>query len=147
MATITSLARELNPKRVGEHIYCHPQTNCFVRSELFSVARQARFPKLGSKHWPEYDQENLIHEILWGFVLPQHWRFPRPKGTVPKAFTPLRRVGFIAWRLRRPYYGKSRRGWRYFRQCRTRVGCGPATGPTLKTTLCQTRLFDGARDR
>ena len=32
------------------YIYCHPQTDCFVLSELFSVVRQARFPKLGSKH-------------------------------------------------------------------------------------------------
>ena len=31
------------------YIYSHPQTDCFVLSELFSVARQARFPKLGSK--------------------------------------------------------------------------------------------------
>ena len=31
------------------YIYCHPQTDCFVQSELFSVARQARFLKLGSK--------------------------------------------------------------------------------------------------
>ena len=31
------------------YIYCHPQTDCFVLSGLFSVARQVRFPKLGSK--------------------------------------------------------------------------------------------------
>ena len=79
MATITSLARELNPTGVGEHIYCHPQTNCFVRSELFSVVRLARFPKLGSKHWPEYDQENLIHEILWGFVMQKNHKISARK--------------------------------------------------------------------
>ena len=50
VATISSLARELNPTGVGEHIYCHPQIDCFVLPELFSVARQARFPKPGSKH-------------------------------------------------------------------------------------------------
>ena len=30
-------------------IYCPPQTDCFVVSQLFSVARHARFPKLESK--------------------------------------------------------------------------------------------------
>ena len=37
VATITSLARELNSTGVGEYIYiyCHPQTDCFVLSELF----------------------------------------------------------------------------------------------------------------
>ena len=50
VANITSLARELNPTGEGKHIYCHPQTDCSVLSQLFSVARQARFPKLGSKY-------------------------------------------------------------------------------------------------
>ena len=49
VATITFLAREFNPTGVGEHIYCHPQTECFLVSQLFSMARQDRFPKLGSK--------------------------------------------------------------------------------------------------
>ena len=31
------------------YIYCHPQTDCFIVSQLFSVARHTRFPKLGSK--------------------------------------------------------------------------------------------------
>ena len=31
------------------YIYSHPETDCFVLSEVFSVARQVRFPKLGSK--------------------------------------------------------------------------------------------------
>ena len=31
------------------YMYSHPKTDCFVLSELFRVARQARFPKLGSK--------------------------------------------------------------------------------------------------
>ena len=29
VATITSFAREFNPTGVGEHIYCHPQTDLF----------------------------------------------------------------------------------------------------------------------
>ena len=31
------------------YIYCHPQTDCFILSELFSVARHAGRSKLGSK--------------------------------------------------------------------------------------------------
>ena len=31
------------------YIYCHPQTDCFVLSELFSVARQGGSSKPGSK--------------------------------------------------------------------------------------------------
>ena len=36
----------------NEYMYiyiCHPHTDCFVVAQLFSVARHARFPKLGSK--------------------------------------------------------------------------------------------------
>ena len=48
--TITSFAREPNPRGVGECIYIviHRQI-CFVLSELISVARRARFSKLGLK--------------------------------------------------------------------------------------------------
>ena len=49
VVTITFLARELNPTGIGEHIYCHPQRDCFIVSQNFSVARHARFTKLGSK--------------------------------------------------------------------------------------------------
>ena len=31
------------------YIYCHPQTDCFVVSQIFSVARSAKCFKLGSK--------------------------------------------------------------------------------------------------
>ena len=31
------------------YIYCHPQTDCFILSELFSVARHAGRSKPGSK--------------------------------------------------------------------------------------------------
>ena len=44
------------------YIYCHPQTDCFVVSQLFSVARHARFSKLGSKHgWLIYQPKILPH--------------------------------------------------------------------------------------
>ena len=40
--------RWLNPHG-GERIYCHPQTDCFVVSQLFSVVKHAGRYKLGSK--------------------------------------------------------------------------------------------------
>ena len=43
---ICSLLFEHNP---DIHIYSHPQTDCFVASPLFSVARHVRRLKLGSK--------------------------------------------------------------------------------------------------
>ena len=43
------------PTLCGWHIYCHPQTDCFVVSQLFSMARHAIFSKLESK------PETLIH--------------------------------------------------------------------------------------
>ena len=45
----SSLARELNPTGLGEHIYWHPQTDLLRSIRTFSVAGQTRFPKLGSK--------------------------------------------------------------------------------------------------
>ena len=45
----------LNAEGVSSYIYiyiyihCHPQTNCFVVSQLFSVARHVGRLKLGSK--------------------------------------------------------------------------------------------------
>ena len=53
--------------------------------------------------------------------------FLRTQGTVSSRLLPLNeRVGFIAWYLSRRYFG----------HCRTRVGFGPAIGPSLKTVLC-----------
>ena len=57
VATITSLARELNPTRVGEHIYTTKQSlyiiyiyiHIYIYTELFSVARHERCFKLWSK--------------------------------------------------------------------------------------------------
>ena len=49
VATITSLATELNPTEAGEHIYCHPHIDCFFLSDLFSAARKARFLMMGLK--------------------------------------------------------------------------------------------------
>ena len=64
VTTITSLATELKPTGVGEHTYCHSQTDCFVVSQLFSVASKARFPKLGSKHGWLKRQSKILY-IYW----------------------------------------------------------------------------------
>ena len=73
--------------------------------------------------------------------------FIRPQGAISPGLYPLRGVGFIAWRLRAPQKGECRRGRRYFWPCRTRVGFGPATGPTLKTALCHIRVLVGRFDK
>ena len=41
------------------YIYCNPQTDCFVLSELFSVARHAGRSKPGSKPVQLYVRLNL----------------------------------------------------------------------------------------
>ena len=60
--------------------------------------------------------------------VPRHWRFPPASGGHPPAgFYPLRGLLTGAW-------GRRRR--RHFWPCRTRVGFGPATGPTIKAASC-----------
>ena len=41
------------------YIHCHPQTDCFVLSELFSVARHAGRSKPGSKPVQLYVRQGL----------------------------------------------------------------------------------------
>ena len=45
---------------VGERIYCHPQTDCLVVSQLFSVARHAGRLKLGLKPAQLYVRLSII---------------------------------------------------------------------------------------
>ena len=52
---------------------------------------------------------------------------------------------FISWRLRRPHWGNADGAEGIFGSCRTRVGCGPASGPTLKKALCRTCRVVGRR--
>ena len=68
--------------------------------------------------------------------------FLRPQGAIPPGLYPLRGVYCLA-----PQKGECRRGRRYFWPCRTRVGFGPATGPTLKTALCHIRALVGRNDK
>ena len=68
--------------------------------------------------------------------------FLRPQGATPQAYTPFGGGYCLA-----PQKGECRRGRRYFWPCRTRVGFGPATWPTLKTALCHIRVLVGRIDK
>ena len=57
-AADNSFARVLNPHG-GAYVYCHPQTDCFILSELFSVARHAGHSKPGSK--PDLSFKCIFH--------------------------------------------------------------------------------------
>ena len=63
------------------------------------------------------------------------------RGPTPQAFTPF--GGCYCLVPEAPQKKECRRGRRYFWPCRTRVGFGPATGPTLKTALCHMRALVG----
>ena len=50
------------------YIYCHPQTNCFIVSQLFSVARLAGCFKLGSKPPQLYIRFSILlfrHQVTY----------------------------------------------------------------------------------
>ena len=70
--------------------------------------------------------------------------FLRPQGAIPQAFTPF---GGYCLAPEVPQKGECRRGRRYFWPGRTRVGSGPATGPTLKTALRHIRALVGCIDK
>ena len=57
--------------------------------------------------------------------------FLRPQRALSQAFTSFGRVGFIAWRLRRPNKGNADGAVGIFGKCRAREGYGPAPGPTM----------------
>ena len=84
-----------------------------------------------SSCWVAFGRPSYLWAVLPG--VPRQWRFPPASGgPSPQAFTSFVGVGFIAWR---PQKGECRRGRWYFWSCRTRVGFGPATRPSLKTAL------------
>ena len=72
--------------------------------------------------------------------------FLRPQGAIPQGLYPLRGGWVYCLAPETPQKGECRRGRRYFWPCRTRVGFGPATGPTLKTALCHIRALVGRFD-
>ena len=72
--------------------------------------------------------------------------FLRPQGATPMLIPPS--GGWVyCLAPEAPQKGECRRGRRYFWPCRTRVGFGPATGPTLKTALCHIRALVGRNDK
>ena len=73
--------------------------------------------------------------------------FLRPQGAIPPGLYPLRGGWVYCLAPEVPQKGECRRGRRYFWPCRTRVGFGPATGPTLKTALCHIRALVGRNDK
>ena len=73
--------------------------------------------------------------------------FLRPQGTIPPGLYPLRGGWVYCLAPEAPQKGECRRGRRYFWPCRTRVGFGPATGPTLKMALCHIRALVGRFDK
>ena len=73
--------------------------------------------------------------------------FLRPQGAIPLGLYPLRGCWVYCLAPEAPQIGECRRGRRYFWPCRTRVGFGPATGPTLKTALCHIRALVGRFDK
>ena len=73
--------------------------------------------------------------------------FLRPQGAIPPGLYPLRGGWVYCLAPEASQKGECRRGRRYFWPCRTRVGFGPATGPTLKTALCHIRALVGRNDK
>ena len=73
--------------------------------------------------------------------------FLRPQGAIPPGLYLLRGGWVYCLAPEAPQKGECRRGRRYFWPCRTRVGFGPATGPTLKTALCHIRALVGRNDK
>ena len=68
-------------------------------------------------------------------------------GPSPQAYTPFGGGWVYCLAPEAPQKGECRRGRRYFWPCRTRVGFGPATGPTLKTALCHIHALVGRNDK
>ena len=73
--------------------------------------------------------------------------FLRLQGAIPPGLYPLRGGWVYCLAPEAPQKEECRRGRRYFGPCRTRVGFGPATGPTLKTALCHICALVGRFDK
>ena len=56
------------------YIYCHPQTDCFIVSQFFSVARHVERLKLGSKPAQLYVRLSIrllgqqVYHVGWGII-------------------------------------------------------------------------------
>ena len=73
--------------------------------------------------------------------------FLRPQGAIPPRLIPPSGGGYCL-APEAPQKGECWRGRRvFFWHLPTRVGFGPATGPTLKTALCHIRALVGRNDK
>ena len=79
--------------------------------------------------------------------MPRHWRVPPASGGYPPRLIPPSGGWVYCLAPEAPQKRECRRGRRYFWPCRTRVGFGPATGPTLKTALCHICALVGRNDK
>ena len=98
-----------------------------------------------SSSWVAFGRPSYLWAVLPG--VPRHWRFPPASGGHPPRLLPLLGGWVYCLAPEEPQKGECRRGRRYFWPCRTRVGFGPATGPTLKTALCHIRALMGRNDK
>ena len=98
-----------------------------------------------SSSWVAFGRPSNLWAVLPG--VPRHWRFPPASGGHPPRLIPASGGWVYCLAPEAPQKGECRRGRRYFWPCRTRVGFGPATGPTLKTALCHIRALVGRFDK
>ena len=67
--------------------------------------RGLRGPFFLSSCWVAFGRPFYLWTVLPD--VPRHWRVPPASGGHPPGLYPLRGVGFIAWRLRRPKKGNA----------------------------------------
>ena len=95
--------------------------------------------------WVAFGRPFYLWTVLPG--VPRHWRVPPASGGHPPRLIP--RSGGLG--LLPGAWGAPKRGMptgpKVFCPYRTRVGFGPATGPTLKTALCHIRALVGRNDK
>ena len=109
-----------------------------------ALGRFCVWPFLSSS-WVAFGRPCYLWSVLPG--VPRHWRFPPASGDHPPRLLPPS-GGWVYWLTpEAPQKWECRRGWRYFWPFQTRVGFGPATGPTLKTALCHIRALVGRIDK
>ena len=96
-----------------------------------------------SSSWVAFGRPSYLWAVLPG--VPRHWRFPPAWGGHPPRLTPTW-GGLLPGTWGAPKRGMPTRPKESL-PCRTRVGFGPATGPTLKTALCHIRALVGRNDK
>ena len=107
--------------------------------------RGPRGPFFLSSCWVAFGRPFYLWTVLPD--VPRHWRVPPASGGHTPRLIPPSGGWVYCLAPEAPQKGECRRGRRYFWPCRTRVGFGPATGPTLKTALCHIRALVGRNDK